>query len=88
MSVEDPWERVLVVYGPERLQDIAVHDQEDGSAVIESITSREIRVFEKRPNGALLELFGEAKDTALSDFWADCAAFNELNEINNGESNR
>ncbi|MFE6627373.1 hypothetical protein ACFVNB_09015 [Streptomyces rochei] len=84
MSAEDPWEKALVVYGPPRLQDIAVHDQEDGSAVIETVTTREIRVFEKRPDGSLKELFGEAKDRALSNFWADCSAHCELNETHGG----
>ncbi|MEU6449624.1 hypothetical protein [Streptomyces sp. NPDC046979] len=84
MSAEDPFETVLVAYGPEQLQDIAVHDQEDGSSVIETVTYRPIRVFEKRPDGSLKELFDEAKDRALEAFWADCAAFNELNDINGG----
>ncbi|MER6112403.1 hypothetical protein [Streptomyces hirsutus] len=75
MSAEDPWERVVVAYGPEQLQDIEVH----GNGRIEAVTTREIRVFEKRPDRSLVELFGEAKDTALAAFWADCAAFNSIN---------
>ncbi|MFE2433318.1 hypothetical protein [Streptomyces sp. NPDC059409] len=73
MSAADPWEKVLVAYGPEVIQDIEVHD--DG--VIEAITTREIRVFDKADG--LKELHGDAKTAALEAFWADCAACNEIN---------
>ncbi|ROP53300.1 hypothetical protein [Streptomyces sp. PanSC9] len=67
---------VIVGYGPEQLQDIAIHDQEDGSAVIETVTVKPIRVFTKTASGSLEELHGEAKDTALHAFWADVERFN------------
>jgi hypothetical protein len=71
----------FVAYGPTRVQDLEVH--EDGR--IEAVTTREIRVFDK--SDGLKELHGEAKDNALTAFWADVAAFNELNDIN-GENDR
>ncbi|MFF9210461.1 MULTISPECIES: hypothetical protein [unclassified Streptomyces] len=84
MSAVDPLEQFLVAYGPEQLQDITVHDREDGSAVIETVSYRPIRVFEKQSNGSLLELFGQAKADALDTFWQDVAAFNQLNNIPGG----
>ncbi|MBQ0969200.1 hypothetical protein KBY91_15330 [Streptomyces sp. RK23] len=87
MSAEDPLEKVLVLYGPEQLQDIAVHDQEDGSAVIETVTCRSVQVFEKQADRSLVELHGEDKDRALETFWADVEAFKKINNIN-GENNR
>jgi hypothetical protein len=81
MSIFDS---LIVGYGPEQLHDIEVHDREDGSAVIETVTYRPIRVFEKQPDRSLLELHGEAKDRALEAFWA--AVDND--EINNGENDR
>ncbi|MFI5977071.1 hypothetical protein [Streptomyces sp. NPDC051452] len=80
MSAADPLEKVLVAYGPEVVQDLMVHD----NGRIEAVTTREVRVFEKCPDGSLVELHGQAKDDALTAFWADVAAFNELNEINGG----
>ncbi|MBL1104919.1 hypothetical protein JK361_09985 [Streptomyces sp. 5-8] len=80
MSAADPLEKVLVAYGPTTVQDIEVHE----NGRIEAVTTREVRVFEKQADGSLKELFGEAKDNALDAFWADVAAFNELNDINGG----
>ncbi|MFD5711346.1 hypothetical protein ACFWHW_13265 [Streptomyces pharetrae] len=74
MSIFD---EVLVAYGPTTVQDIEVH--EDGR--IESVTTREIRVYEYQPDRSLLELFGEAKDRALEAFWAAVDEFNEINNI-------
>jgi hypothetical protein len=68
----------FVGYGPTRIQDIEVH--EDG--YIEAVTTREIRVFEKCPDGSLKELFDEAKDNALTAFWAD------MERLSNGENDR
>lgn len=67
---------LVVGYGPEQVEDIEIHDQPDGSAVIETVTVRPIRVFEKCPDGSLKELFGEAKTRALEAFWAS------VNDIN------
>ncbi|WP_405459764.1 hypothetical protein OG786_21075 [Streptomyces sp. NBC_00101] len=69
-------ERYIVGYGPEQVQDVTVH--EDG--VIETVTTKPVRVFEKRPDGALTELFDEAKSAALVAFWADAERFNEQQE--------
>ncbi|MFI2757808.1 hypothetical protein ACH5A3_02860 [Streptomyces echinatus] len=71
---------VIVGYGPEQLQDIAVHDQEDGSTVIETVTVKPIRVFTKTASGSLEELHGEAKAEALTAFWADVERFNSNGE--------
>ncbi|MGW5198619.1 hypothetical protein [Streptomyces spiralis] len=76
MSVLDD---LIVGYGPEQLHDIEVHDREDGSAVIEEVTSRPVRVFEKQPDGSLKELHGETKNLALEAFWASVDEFNEIN---------
>jgi hypothetical protein len=68
---------VIVGYGPEEIADITVHQDAPGeAAVIETVTVRPIRVYDKRPDGSLVELFGEAKDTALTAFWADVVRFN------------
>ncbi|MFJ3665045.1 hypothetical protein ACIPSE_01175 [Streptomyces sp. NPDC090106] len=67
---------LLVSYGPERVEDIEIHDQPDGSAVMEAITVRPIRVFKKCPDGSLVELHGKARDTALEDFWSSVERFN------------
>jgi hypothetical protein len=81
MSIFDS---LIVGYGPTQLHDIEVHDREDGGAVIETVTYRPIRVFEKQPDGSLKELFGEDADRALDAFWQ--AVDND--EINNGENDR
>ncbi|MGW0136260.1 hypothetical protein [Streptomyces sp. NPDC003299] len=82
MSAVDPLEQFLVTYGPEQLHGITVHDREDGSAVIEEVTSRPVRVFDK--TDGLRELHGEAKDAALEAFWQDVEAYRELNNLNGG----
>lgn len=74
-------DRYFVGYGPERIEDITVHDGADGSAVIETVTSRSVRVFDK--TDGLRELHGDAKTAALEAFWAD---FNEID--NNGGDDR
>lgn len=72
MSIVDT---VLVGYGPEQIEDIEIHEQPDGSAVIETVTYKPIRVFMKTANG-LTELFGEEADNALTAFWEDVERFN------------
>ncbi|MDC2953361.1 hypothetical protein PO587_02705 [Streptomyces gilvifuscus] len=68
---------LIVGYGPEQVEDITIHQDAPGEpAVIETVTVRPLRVFEKCPDGSLKELFGEAKDNALTAFWADVARFN------------
>jgi hypothetical protein len=61
----DP-DSLLVVSGPPRVEDVT--EDRDGS--IESITTSPLRVFEKRPDGSLLELHGDHKCRALEAFWA------------------
>ncbi|MFD7858543.1 MULTISPECIES: hypothetical protein [Streptomyces griseus group] len=69
---------LIVGYGPEQLQDITVHQDAPGEpAVIETVTVRPVRVYDKRPDGSLVELFGEAKTGALTAFWADVERFNQ-----------
>jgi hypothetical protein len=76
-AVED----LLVVHGPERLHDIAVHQDEPGElAVIETVTVRPTRVFERREDGSLVELHGAAKEHALRSFWDDVERFNQQQE--------
>ncbi|MFE4991400.1 hypothetical protein ACFRH4_08620 [Streptomyces mirabilis] len=72
-------DQFIVGYGPEMVQDLVV--LEDGC--IEAVTTREIRVYEKRPDGSLVELFDEAADQALEAFWASVNEFNS-----NGENDR
>jgi hypothetical protein len=66
MSILD---EVIVAYGAEQLADIEIHERPDGSAVIEEVTVRPLRVWQKGPDGSLTELFDEAADRALADFW-------------------
>jgi hypothetical protein len=80
MSAADPLEKVLVAYGPETVQDLVVHE----NGRIEAVTTREVRVFEKQADGSLRELHGDEKDRALTTFWEDVAAFNEINNIPGG----
>ncbi|AMW13332.1 hypothetical protein A4E84_29850 [Streptomyces qaidamensis] len=67
MSIFDD---VIVGYGPEQIEDIEVHERPDGSSVIETVTCRPVRVWEKRRDGSLVELHDEAADAALDAFWA------------------
>ncbi|MET7847664.1 hypothetical protein ABZT48_05345 [Streptomyces avermitilis] len=69
-------DRYFVAHGPEQIEEIRVH--EDG--VIETVTVKPIRVFDKRPDGSLEELFGEAATTALTASWADVERFNPQQE--------
>jgi hypothetical protein len=71
----------FVGYGPEQIEDIQVHERPDGSAVIETVSIRPIRVWDKRPDGSLVELFGQAADTAIEAF---LAAFDDENNNANG----
>ncbi|MFD9920631.1 hypothetical protein ACFWXR_14250 [[Kitasatospora] papulosa] len=73
-------DRFIVGYGPERLHDITVHNRKDGSAVIETVSTRPVRAFAKHADGSLVELHGEAKDRALEAFWADVDTFNAEQE--------
>jgi hypothetical protein len=68
---------VIVGYGPEQIEEIAIHEKPDGSAVVETVTYRPVRVFDKADG--LKELHGEAKDRALEAFWA--AVDNDSGEI-------
>ncbi|MGW0854157.1 hypothetical protein [Streptomyces sp. NPDC002690] len=70
-----PTERFIVGYGAQPIQN-TVH--EDG--VIKTVTMRPVRVFEKCPDGSLLELFDKAKSAALAAFWVDAERFNEQQE--------
>jgi hypothetical protein len=72
VSAIDPLDRFLVVSGPEQALSVEVH--EDG--LIESVTARHVRVFEKRPD-ALVELHGEEKRAALAEFWDSVDAFGD-----------
>ncbi|MEV1096459.1 hypothetical protein AB0I87_13440 [Streptomyces sp. NPDC049952] len=74
------YDKYVIGYGPERLHDITVHNREDGSAVIETVSTRPVRAFEKQADGSLVELHGEAKAAALEDFWADVDIFNAEQE--------
>ncbi|PPS71983.1 MULTISPECIES: hypothetical protein [Streptomyces] len=83
MSVFDDY---FVAHGPEELQDIQVHERPDGSSVIETVTCRPVRVWEKRPDGSLVELHDEAADAALEAFWA--AVDNDEIKNDSGENDR
>ncbi|PAN00529.1 hypothetical protein CJI59_16725 [Streptomyces sp. Alain-F2R5] len=76
----------FVGYGPEQIEDIKVHERPDGSAVIETVTYKPIRVFLKTPSG-LVELHGEDADRALEAFRAEYEQINETDNAN-GENNR
>ncbi|MFI6606877.1 hypothetical protein [Streptomyces sp. NPDC050507] len=71
-----PLDRFIVAHGPEQIADVTVHE----GGVIETVTVRPTRVFDKRPDGSLQELFGEAKDNALDAFWAASDLFNQQQE--------
>jgi len=72
VSANDPMDRLLIVSGPEQVVSVDVH--EDG--LIEALTLRSTRVFEKRPD-SLVELHGEEKRAALAEFWASVDAFGD-----------
>ncbi|MGW2932934.1 hypothetical protein ACWDA7_13950 [Streptomyces sp. NPDC001156] len=80
MSIFDD---VIVGYGPEQLVDIEVHEKPDGTSVIETVSYKPVKVFQKTDSG-LVELFGEAKDRALEAFWA--AVDNDEINNDNGEN--
>ncbi|MGW3734751.1 hypothetical protein [Streptomyces sp. NPDC005148] len=71
-----PLDQFIVAHGPEQIEDITVH--EDGA--IETVTLRPIRVYDKRPDGSLVELHGEAKSAALEAFWNATDVFNQQQE--------
>ncbi|MFG2380586.1 hypothetical protein [Streptomyces avermitilis] len=71
-----PLDRFIVAHGPEQIQDITVH--EDG--VIESVTTKPVRVYERQADGSLTELHGKDKDNALTAFWASVDIFNQQQE--------
>ncbi|MGR6973217.1 hypothetical protein ACU639_27125 [Streptomyces cynarae] len=66
----------LVCHRPEQIEDIKVHERPNGTAGIETVAYRPIRVYERQAGGFLLELHGEDKDNALAAFWADVERFN------------
>ncbi|MEV5429091.1 hypothetical protein [Streptomyces sp. NPDC052701] len=61
----------FVGYGPEQIANVEIHERPDGSAVIEEITYKPVRIFEYQPDRSLKELFGEDADRALEAFWAE-----------------
>ncbi|MFD8072183.1 hypothetical protein ACFV3E_05970 [Streptomyces sp. NPDC059718] len=69
-------EGLIVASGPERIEEVRVHE----GGVIEAIATRPLRVFERQPNGSLEELHGDAKTAALEAFWASVTHFNEQQE--------
>ncbi|MCX4608704.1 hypothetical protein [Streptomyces mirabilis] len=69
-------DNVIVDYGPEQIEEIRVHE----GGVIETVTTKPIRVFDKRPDGSLVELFGAVATTALTASWADVERFNPQQE--------
>ncbi|MFE7361475.1 hypothetical protein [[Kitasatospora] papulosa] len=74
------FDQYLVGYGPERVHEVTIHNRENGGAVIETVTSKPLLVFEKQADGSLVELHGDAKDRALEAFWADVETFNSNGE--------
>ncbi|MEU1454398.1 hypothetical protein [Streptomyces avermitilis] len=74
----------IVAYGPEQIEDIEVHERPDGSALIETVSYRPVRVYERQADGSLTELYGVAADAAWEAFWQAV----DDNEINNGENDR
>ncbi|MFI0939165.1 hypothetical protein [Streptomyces sp. NPDC021020] len=55
----------LVFTGPEQIVSIELH----GEGVIETLVVRSVTVFDRQPDGSLLELHGEEKRQALIEFW-------------------
>ncbi|WP_406431580.1 hypothetical protein [Streptomyces sp. NBC_01589] len=71
-------DRFLVGYDSRKVQQqVQVHERIAGFDVEETVTVKPLRVFEKRPDGSLVELHGAAKDHALDAFWAASDLFNQ-----------
>ncbi|WP_371538416.1 hypothetical protein OG210_21965 [Streptomyces sp. NBC_00466] len=77
MSIADPWERYIVGYDSRKVRQVQVRERIDGVDIVETVTTKPVTVYEKRPDGSLTELHGEAKTAALDAFWADAQLFNE-----------
>jgi hypothetical protein len=71
VTATDPLAEVLVVSGPEQVLSAEAH--EDGT--VETVSVRPVLVYAKQPDGSLIELFGEEKRAALSEFWASAEVF-------------
>ncbi|MEU6651302.1 hypothetical protein ABZ904_18115 [Streptomyces sp. NPDC046900] len=82
MSIADPWERYIVGYDSRMVQQVQVRDRIDGIDLVETVTVRPLRIYEKTDSG-LVELHGEAADSAMADFWAADEQNNKINT--NGE---
>ncbi|GAA5078732.1 hypothetical protein [Streptomyces similanensis] len=81
-TMRDPWTNFVIGYDSRRVQQIQVRDHIDGIDLVETVTVRPLRVWEKVAGG-LVELHGEAAEQALEAFWVQ-----DDNEINNGENDR
>ncbi|MEU8811128.1 hypothetical protein ACN6K5_001345 [Streptomyces violaceoruber] len=65
----DPWERDIVAYDSRKVQQVQVREHIDGIDLVETVTVRPLRVWEKTVDG-LVELHGEDAQQAMTDFWA------------------
>ncbi|MEU6181184.1 hypothetical protein [Streptomyces coeruleorubidus] len=84
----EPWEHVIVAYDSRKVRQVQVRERIGGVDVVETVTVRPLRAFEKQADGSVVELFGKAKDRALKamkGFWQPI----DDSEINiNGENDR
>ncbi|MFE9865891.1 hypothetical protein ACFYPZ_24655 [Streptomyces sp. NPDC005506] len=80
MSIADPWERYIVGHDSRKVQQVQVRERIDGVDIVETVTTKPLQVYDKRPDGSLVELFGEAKTAALDAFWEGVERFNEEQE--------
>ncbi|MFH9038479.1 hypothetical protein ACH4FA_03770 [Streptomyces sp. NPDC017966] len=65
----DPWERFIVGYDSRQVQQVQVREHIDGVDLVETVTVKPIRIFQKTASG-LVELHGETAEKAMADFWA------------------
>lgn len=79
----DPWARYIVAYDSTKVQQVQVREHIDGIDLVETVTVKPYRVWEKTDDG-LVELHGEDAQQAMTDFWAQGDHQNNIN----GESNR
>lgn len=81
----DLWARYVVGYDSTKVQQVQTREHIDGINLVETVTLKPYRVWAKTADG-LVELQGEDKDRALTDFFR--AADDQTNKINNGEIHR
>jgi hypothetical protein len=81
MSIDfDPWAHVIVAYDSRQVQQVQVREHIDGIDLVETVTVKPYRVWEKTADG-LVELHGKAAQQAMEAFWAADDQNTEINGI-------